>query len=215
MALNLSRRRWARALIWWVVGALAVVGGTSCYVRLRYSDRIFLPEQVPKTPVAIVFGAGLASKGKPAPMLAERLETAVKLYRSGKVEKILVTGANLRRSHDETKAMGRYALARGVPREMILWDDAGFSTYDSCYRAKAVFRITRATLVTQRYHLPRALFIANSLGLDAIGATADEGDRGHLLNEGRELLSRSLALAMAMAKPPPRFLGLSEAVDAE
>ncbi|HEX4802083.1 MAG TPA: ElyC/SanA/YdcF family protein, partial [Myxococcaceae bacterium] len=116
---------------------------------------------------------------------------------------------------DETKAMGRYALAKGVPREIILRDDAGFSTYDSCYRAKAVFGITRATLVTQRFHLPRALFIANSLGLDAIGVAADEGTRGPLINEGRELFSRSLALAMAIAKPPPRFLGVSEVVETE
>ena len=214
MALNL-RSRWARALIWWLLGVLAVVSGTSCYVRMRYSDRIFLAEQVPKAPVAIVFGAGLASKGKPSPMLAERLDTALKLYRSGKVEKILVTGANLTRSHDETRAMGRYALAKGVPRETILRDDAGFSTYDSCYRAKAVFGITRATLVTQRFHLPRALFIANSLGLDAIGVAADEGTRTPLVNEGRELFSRSLALAMAIAKPPPRFLGVSEVVETE
>ena len=214
MALNM-RSRWARALIWWVLGVLAVVGGTSCYVRMRYSDRIFLADQVPNAPVAIVFGAGLASKGKPSPMLAERLETAVRLYRSGKVEKILVTGANLTRSHDETKAMGQYALARGVPREMILRDDAGFSTYDSCYRAKAVFGITRATLVTQRFHLPRALFIANSLGLDAIGVAADEGTRGRLINEGRELFSRSLALAMAIARPRPRFLGVSEVIETE
>jgi len=214
MALNM-RSRWARALIWWVLGVLAVVGGTSCYVRMRYSDRIFLADQVPNAPVAIVFGAGLASKGKPSPMLAERLETAVRLYRSGKVEKILVTGANLTRSHDETKAMGQYALARGVPREMILRDDAGFSTYDSCYRAKAVFGIERATLVTQRFHLPRALFIANSLGLDAIGVAADEGTRGRLINEGRELFSRSLALAMAIARPRPRFLGVSEVIETE
>jgi len=214
MALNM-RSRWARALIWWVLGVLAVVGGTSCYVRMRYSDRIFLADQVPNAPVAIVFGAGLASKVKPSPMLAERLETAVRLYRSGKVEKILVTGANLTRSHDETKAMGQYALARGVPREMILRDDAGFSTYDSCYRAKAVFGIERATLVTQRFHLPRALFIANSLGLDAIGVAADEGTRGRLINEGRELFSRSLALAMAIARPRPRFLGVSEVIETE
>jgi len=214
MALKM-RSRWTRALIWWALGALAVVGGTSCYVRLRYAERIFLAGEVPKAPVAIVFGAGLASKGKPSPMLAERLETAMKLYRSGKVERILLSGANLTKSHDETRAMGRYALAKGVPREIILRDDAGFSTYDSCYRAKAVFGITRATLVTQRFHLPRALFIANSLGLDAVGVAADEGTRGPLINEGRELFSRSLALAMAIAKPPPRFLGVSEALEAE
>ena len=100
MVLNM-RSRWARVLVWWVIGVLSVVSGTSCYVRMRYADRIFLAEQVPKAPVAIVFGAGLASKGKPSPMLAERLETAVQLYRSGKVEKILVTGANLTRSHDD------------------------------------------------------------------------------------------------------------------
>jgi vancomycin permeability regulator SanA len=211
---NLARR-FARALVWWLLGAFAIVVGTSCFVRVRYAARIFSISEVPGAPIAIVFGAGLASKGKPSPMLAERLDTAVKLYRRGKVEKVLVTGDNLMRSHDETKAMGRYAIGRGIPREVILQDDAGFSTYDSCYRAKEVFGVKRAILVTQRFHLPRALYIANSLGMDADGVAADDSPVGPLLNEGRELFSRSLALAMAIARPAPRFSGVPDSISAE
>ena len=208
-------RRPLRGVLWWVAATSAVVTATSCFVRERYSAKIFPAAQVPDAPVAIVFGAGLAAKGKPSPMLAERLDAAVLLYHRGRARTLLVSGANLMRSHDESRAMGRYALDRGVPKNAILRDDAGFSTYDTCYRAKAVFGVDRAILVTQRFHLPRALFIANSLGIDATGVAADDGALGPLANEGREVFSRSLALAMAIAKPTPRFLGATAPIEPE
>jgi SanA protein len=184
-----------------------IAAGTSCYVRARFSTRIYRASQVPNAPVAIVFGAGLAHSGRPSPMLAERLDAAVELYRIGKVEKVLLSGDNSLRSHDETRAMRRYAVDRGLPPDAVLRDYAGFSTYDSCYRAAAVFGVRRAILVTQGFHLPRALFIANSLGVDADGVAADDSRFGPLIYEWRELLSRPLALVMVVARPPPRFLG--------
>jgi SanA protein len=140
-------------------------------------------------------------------MLAERLDTAVELYRIGKVEKVLLSGDNSLRSHDETNAMRRYAVQRGIPPDALFGDSAGFSTYDSCFRAKELFGVSRAILVTQGFHLPRALFIANSLGIDADGVAADDSAFGPLVYEGRELFSRALALAMVVAKPSPKFLG--------
>src|SRR6266852_7379093 len=98
-------KRFARGLIWWLSGLGAVIGGTSCYVRARYAERIFGASQVPSAPVALVFGAGLAHNGRPSAMLAERLDMAVELYRIGKVEKLLVSGDNSIRAHDETQAM--------------------------------------------------------------------------------------------------------------
>src|SRR5260370_1766129 len=109
-------KRFARGLIWWLAGLGAVIGGTSCYVRASYAERIFGASQVPSAPVALVFGAGLAHNGRPSPMLAERLDMAVELYRIGKGEKLLVSGDNSIPAPDETPAKYPYSiLPRGPP----------------------------------------------------------------------------------------------------
>lgn len=141
--------RWRRASLGVFIGAFLLVATASYYVRVRYSGRIYSPSRVPSAPVALVFGAGLGNRGRPSPLLAERLDTAVELYRAGKVQKVLLSGDNSVRWHDETQAMRRYTMDRGVPSEAVLKDFAGFSTYDSCFRAKAVFGVNRAILVTQ------------------------------------------------------------------
>ncbi len=183
----------------------ALLLATSLYVKTKYSHRIFSASQAPPAPVALVFGAGLAQNAMPSPLLAERLDAAVELYRIGKVEKVLLSGDDSFRSHDETNAMRRYAEQQGLPEEAILRDFAGLSTYDSCFRARTVFGVRRAILVTQGFHLPRALFIANSLGIDADGVPADATLKGPLLYEGRELFSRALALAMVVSGAKPKF----------
>jgi SanA protein len=137
--------------------------------------------------------------------LAERVDAALELYRAGRVQKLLLSGDNSVRWHDETQAMRRYAVDRGLPSDAVLKDFAGFSTYDSCFRAKAVFGVDRAILVTQGFHLPRALYIANSLGIESDGVAADSGAAGPLLYESREFLSRALALAMVLIRPKPSF----------
>jgi SanA protein len=124
--------------------------------------------------VAIVFGAGLVANGQPSPILADRLDTAAYLYQMGKTKKLLVSGDNYLRYHDETRAMKRYLVDRGVSAKDIVSDFAGLSTYDTCYRAKEVFGVERAILVTQRFHMPRALFIAGGLGMVADGVPANE-----------------------------------------
>lgn len=187
--------------------SVALLVSTSFHVKAKYSHRIFPASVVPHAPVALVFGAGLAHNGVPSPLLAERLDSAVELYRIGKVEKVLLSGDDSFRTHDETRAMRRYAETQGVPEDAIVRDVAGLSTYDSCFRAKAVFGVRRAILVTQGFHLPRALFIANSLGIDADGVPADATLSGPLLYEGRELLSRALAWIMVMTGAKPKFLG--------
>jgi SanA protein len=155
-------------------------------------------------PVALVFGAGL-HEGLPSPILAERLDAAVALFKAGKVERVLVSGDNSSdpRYHDETLAMRRYLIGRGVPAERVLGDDFGVSTYDTCVRARTVFGVDRAVLVTQRFHLPRALFIANSIGLESDGVAADEGRTNRSPYALRELVSRPLAWAMVILKTPP------------
>ncbi len=124
----------------------------------------------PARPVAIVFGAGLNRNGTPSPILADRLDGAISLYRSSKVERLLMTGDGT--TNQEVTSMRAYALRQGVPDRAILTDAAGLRTYDSCYRAAHNFAITSAVLVTQGYHLPRALYLCNSLGIDSVGLKA-------------------------------------------
>lgn len=196
----------------WVLGllgsGLAMVLGVwvvSLYVDERYADRIIPRSQAPQAPVALVYGAGLAPGGVPSPVLAQRLDAAIALYRAGKVDTLLLSGDNSDPFHDETRAMVRYVVDRGVPASAVQEDDAGLSTYDSSVRAHTVFGVREAVLVTQRFHLTRALYIANSVGIDAWGVAADEGRPRTRRYALRETLSRVLALGMVLAEAKPRY----------
>ena len=193
-------------------GALSILA-LSLHVQGKYQDRMFSAASVPPAPVALVFGAGLSLNGVPSPILAERLITAINLYKAGKVRKLLVSGDNATRAHDETKAMRRFAILRGVPSAAVVGDYAGFSTYETCFRAKAIFGVSRAILVTQRYHLPRALFVANSLGIDADGVAAGENSLAPSHYRLREFLSRAWAAVMVWVRPKPHFLGPPETIE--
>ena len=136
-------------------------------------NRIYQKESAPASRLAIVFGAGLRRDGTPTAILRDRVETAADLYFRGKVEKILMSGDNRFEYYNEPEAMRQYALSLGVPDTAIAMDFAGRRTYDTCYRAKAIFGANEALLVTQKFHLPRALFLCNALGLDAYGIEAN------------------------------------------
>lgn len=135
-------------------------------------SRIYNVENAPTERAAIVFGAGLSRSGRPTPILRDRVETAAQLYLSGKVEKLLMSGGVWSYARSEPESMRDYAISLGVPAEAIVLDHAGQRTYDTCYRAKAVFGLDSALLVTQGFHLPRALFVCNALGLKAEGVEA-------------------------------------------
>jgi len=136
-------------------------------------NRIYQESDSPVERVAIVFGAGLRRDGTPTAILRDRVETAADLYFGGKVEKILMSGDNRFENYNEPEAMRQYALSLGIPSEAIALDYAGRRTYDTCYRAKAIFEVESALLVTQKFHLPRALFLCNVLGLKAAGVEAN------------------------------------------
>ncbi|MFN0107648.1 MAG: vancomycin high temperature exclusion protein [Blastocatellia bacterium] len=127
----------------------------------------------PRPRVAIVFGASVYGNGDLSPILEDRVDTAIELYRAGKVDRILVSGDNRHRSYNEPKAMQEYLVSHKVAPQDVIVDPAGRSTYETCLRAKDVFGLQRAVLVSQGYHLPRALYIANDLGLDAVGMAGD------------------------------------------
>lgn len=138
------------------------------------SGRTFTLENVPDGKTAIVFGAGLWWDGRPTPVLRDRVATAANLYFSGKVEKLLMSGDNSDLNYNEPGAMRSYALELGVPDEAIVLDYAGRRTYDTCYRARDIFGVREAILVTQQFHLPRALYVCNMLGIRAVGVNADQ-----------------------------------------
>jgi len=144
------------------------------FILVLYAKpRTFSVKDVSPRRVAIVFGAGLWRDGTPTPVLRDRVETAANLYFGGKVEKLLMSGDNRFVDYNEPEAMRQYALGLGVPDEAIVLDYAGRRTYDTCYRARDIFRVDSAILVTQGFHLPRALFLCNMLGVDGVGVPAD------------------------------------------
>ena len=136
------------------------------------ADRLYPQENAPARRVAIIFGAGLRRDGTPTAMLRDRVLTGADLYFQGKVEKLLMSGDNRFEDYNEPESMRQFALSIGVPDEAIVLDYAGRRTYDTCYRARAIFGVESALLVTQRFHLPRAVFLCNSLGVQALGVAA-------------------------------------------
>ena len=136
------------------------------------TNRIYREGESPSERVAIIFGAGLRRDGTPTAMSRDRVLTGADLYFSGKVEKLLMSGDNRFENYNEPEAMRQFALSAGVPDKAIVLDYAGRRTYDTCYRAKVIFGVERALLVTQKFHLPRAMFLCNTLGLDTVGVEA-------------------------------------------
>ncbi|MCD4803833.1 MAG: YdcF family protein [Anaerolineales bacterium] len=153
---------------------LIILIGAPRLIMLRYaSSRIYTDDTVAPFRAVIVFGAGLTADGGPTAVLEDRVATAAELYAAGKVEKILMSGDNRFLNYNEPGAMKNYAVQIGVPEEDIILDYAGRRTYDTCYRAKEIFQLSEAILVTQQFHLPRALYTCNLLGLQAVGVSAD------------------------------------------
>jgi SanA protein len=180
------------------------------WIRQQYRPHTYDVSSVPAGQVAIVFGARVFPDGRLSAMLRDRVETAVRLYEAGKVEKIIFSGDNRFEDYNEPGAMMAYAAARGVPLEAMQADYAGRRTYDTCYRARAVFQVEAAVLITQDFHLPRALFVCDSLGLEVTGVIADISiystySRNRL--RLREVAATSLALLDVIRHAPAPVLG--------
>jgi SanA protein len=162
-------------------------------------------DAAPQVQAALVLGASVAG-GEPSPILIARTDTAIALYEAGKVGKILVTGDNSALSHDEVTPVRKYLLDAGIPAEDIFLDHAGFDTYSSMYRARSVFGVSSLIIVTQDFHLPRAVFIARSLGLAAYGFPARE-DQGNVYNYVREIPASIKAAYDLLTRRVPEYLG--------
>lgn len=187
-----------------LAGAL-LLGLPRLVTELYAQPQIYPPEAPPGAPVAIVFGAGLQKDGSPSPVLRDRVTTAAGLYFSGKIQKLLMSGDNRFVDYNEPAAMKELAVRLGVPEENIVLDYAGRRTYDTCYRARHIFGVEKALVVTQRYHLPRALYTCNLLGIESAGVSAD---REHFTPRNfwlaRELVATTVAMwELWVARPLP------------
>ena len=152
-----------------LLGAVVLFGGFLMGVRWRFDSSIYADAAAaPSVPVALVFGGGIYADGTLTPMLQDRVDTAIQLYQAGKVRKLLMSGDNSFPYYDEPGRMYDYAVAHGVPGKDVVRYYAGRRTYDSCYRAGAIFDVQRAILITQRFHLYRAMYTCASLGLDVV-----------------------------------------------
>ena len=192
-----------RRVLRWAVG-LTFAAAILIFVNVNTYRRLICASvaDAPIRPVAIVFGAQ-------GDILSDRVTTGVELYKAGKVQKLLMTGDNGRDGYDEPGEMKQEALALGVPAKDIVCDDAGFRTYDSVYRARDVFGVRSAILVTQGYHLPRALFLARRMGLDVVGVDAAKRPYvGQAAFDLREVAAVEVAWFQAnVTRPRPKFLG--------
>ncbi|MBR6812652.1 MAG: YdcF family protein [Oscillospiraceae bacterium] len=156
----------------------------------------------------LVLGCGVRPDGDPSAMLKDRLDKAIELYFDGAAPKIIMSGDHGRTNYDEVNTMKDYAIAAGVPSENVFMDHAGFSTYESMYRARDIFEVQSLIIVSQKYHLPRAVYIARALGLDAKGVPAEDiAYYGQTLRWAREVAARVKDVFWCIFKPEPTFLG--------
>lgn len=169
----------------------------------------------PSRSVAIVFGAGLWRDGSPTPVLRDRVATAADLYFNGKVEKLLLSGDNSTEFYNEPAAMHEYAVNLGVPEDDIVQDFAGRRTYDTCYRARAIFGVKDAILITQKFHLPRSIYTCNKLGIPSDGVPADlrtYRKRSLIYWNLREIPATLVALWQIYITQPTPILGAPEPI---
>ena len=188
--------------------ALLAVNG---YMVWRVRSYIVSPEEagrLPKVDCVMVLGCGVHPDGSPTGMLRDRMNQGISLYQAGVSDRLLMSGDHGRENYDEVNRMKQMAVDAGVPSSAVFMDHAGFSTYDSMYRARDIFQVKRMVVVTQNYHMYRALYVARSMGIDAYGVSAwSPRYGGQLKRDLRELLARPKDLLYTIVRPAPTYLG--------
>ena len=203
-----------KKVVKYVVIIIAIISiiilGINFYVKISTKNQIIKESEYAKLSdidCIIVLGAGVWGD-KPSPMLEDRLLEGIKLYKNNVSSKIIMSGDHGREEYDEVNIMKNYAIEKGIPSENIFMDHAGFSTYESIFRAKEIFEAKKVVIVTQKYHLYRALYVANQLGLEAYGVGADPRQYvGATYRELREILARDKDFVKCLFKPNPTYLG--------
>lgn len=181
------------------------------YVKSSTKDQILSPEEAAAldgVDCILVLGCLVKADGNPSDMLADRISVGVTLYQNGTAQRLLMSGDHGQKEYDEVNVMKSCAIDAGVPSEHVFMDHAGFSTYESVYRAKEIFGADKIVIVTQEYHLHRALYIANALGIEAYGVSADlRTYAGQTKRDAREVLARIKDMGYSLFKPQPTYLG--------
>lgn len=197
-------------IIIFIILIAIIILGINLYIILSTKKQIIKKDDYTKLSdidCIIILGAGIV-EGKPSHMLEDRLLEGIKLYQNNISDKIIMSGDHGRKEYDEVNVMKNYAIQRGVPSENIFMDHAGFSTYESIYRARDIFKARKVVIVTQKYHLYRALYIANQLGIEAYGVGADPRQYVEkTYREMREILARNKDFIKCIFKPEPTYLG--------
>lgn len=197
-------------LILGILGACALFG-IDAWVVHSTAPRVLTPEEAAEledVDCILVLGCLVRSEGNPSDMLADRLRRGVELYKAGAAPKLLMTGDHGRTNYDEVNTMKQYAIDEGILSQDIFMDHAGFSTYESMYRARDIFQANKILIVTQEYHLYRALYVAQALGLEAYGVNADYRNySGQSMRDIREILARNKDFLTSIFQPQPTYLG--------
>ena len=193
-----------------ILGVCAIYG-LNAFVMGSVKDKILTSEEaagLTDVDCILVLGCGVRSDGSPSDMLHDRLRRGVELYELGAASKLLMSGDHGRENYDEVDTMKSFAVDAGIASDDVFMDHAGFSTYESMYRAKDVFQAKKIIIVTQQYHLYRAIFIAESLGLEAYGVAADyRAYAGETYRQAREILARVKDVGTSLIQPKPTYLG--------
>lgn len=203
-----------RKMIKYIIMLILIFGvsvlAINFFVKIVTKNRILKKEEYSKLEdidCIIVLGAGIWGD-KPSPMLEDRLKEVVSLYNQNISSKIIMSGDHGKADYDEVNIMKEYAIEQGVKSEDIFMDHAGFSTYESMYRAKEIFEANKVVIVTQKYHLYRALYIAKQLGIEAYGVNSDPRKYvGEIYREAREIIARDKDFIKCIFKPQPKYLG--------
>ncbi|MFD4501842.1 vancomycin high temperature exclusion protein [Streptomyces sp. NPDC058457] len=204
-----TRAGWRR-LVQGVMAGCVVALLPATWLYVSTAGRLRTVADVPRTDVAVVFGAGLWD-GEPSPYLANRLNAAATLYKEGRIKVVLVTGDNSRKDYDEPDAMRSYLTGHGVPARRIVSDYAGFDTWDSCVRAKKIFGVDRAVLISQGFHIRRAVALCEAAGVTSYGIGVDaKHDATWYYGGTREVFAAGKAALDAIFEPNPQFLGKKE-----
>lgn len=191
--------------------SIGAVFGINAFVKGTARDQILTPDEAAKltdVDCILILGCGVHSDGSPSDMLHDRLRRGVELYELGAAPKLLMSGDHGRKGYDEVDAMKHFAVDADIDSDDVFMDHAGFSTYESMYRAKEIFQAKRIIIVTQEYHLYRAIYIAESLGLEAYGVSSDyRAYSGQFRMDVREILARVKDFGICVIRPKPTFLG--------
>lgn len=193
-----------------VVLVVIVVAIINLHVKAKTSDRVYVVSTVPRDDydAALVLGCGVYNNEYPSPLLRERLDAAVELFHEGVVNKLIMSGDHGQDNYNEVAVMKQYAIEEGVPSEAIFMDHAGFSTYESVFRARDIFMADSVLIVSQEYHVYRALYVAEALGLEAYAVSADKTRlSGQTARDLREILARNKDFIFSIIKPEPTYLG--------